>query len=203
MSGALTNLVHALPWIFVCVLIVLLLIPPIQYYYFRRFVYVNVDSVPKEQFKVVVLGASVRDNEYPSNALQERLDTAVDLYNAGNVSEIVVSGSTDGETYDEPKVMKTALVKAGVPENLIVEDGKGYRTFDSCKNIRQLYKTEKVIIVSQGFHLPRALFLCRSMGINAEGVYSTGAFSTYYSRWYTVREVLAMYLAVWNVTFDR
>ncbi len=194
------KLLKVLTLILISVLaIVLVLIPPMQYYYFRQFIYKSVDSVPEREYILLVLGASVKENEYPSNALQERLDTAVTLFESGKVAEIVVSGSKDGETYDEPKVMKTALVKAGVPENLIVEDGEGDRTFSSCKNLSDRNITEPVIIISQGFHLPRALFLCRSLGVSAEGVYSVGSFSTFYSRWYTIREILAMYLAVWDV----
>lgn len=186
-------------WVFLAVIVILLLIPPILYFVYRRYVYISTDSVPNNQGYALVLGAAVSDEDTPSSALQDRLDAARELYVKGKVDKILVSGSRNSEFYDEPKAMKNALVKVGVPEDAIIEDGEGYHTADSCRRAKEVYGLSKVIVVSQGFHLPRALFLCRSFGIEATGVYATGNFSTYYSRWYTVREVLAMYLAVFDV----
>jgi vancomycin permeability regulator SanA len=175
-------------------------IPPMLYFYYRRYVYTSVDVVPKEAAVVVVLGAAVSGTDTPSNALQDRLDVATSLYKQDKVSSIIVTGTRDDDNYyDEPKAMKAALVKAGVSEDIIVEDPEGFRTFASCRRLKDTFNVSKVIVVSQGYHLPRALFLCRSLGIEATGVYAVGSFSTYYSRWYTVREIMAMYVAVWDI----
>lgn len=175
-------------------------IPPMLYYYYRRFIYTSTDVVPKEKSAVLVLGASVLSNETPSSALQERLDVAADLYKQDKVSSIIVSGASDENGfYNEPKAMKASLQKSGVPEALIVEDSEGNRTYESCYRAKHTFEMNNLIVISQGYHLPRALFLCRSLGVDATGVFSVGAFSTYYNRWYTVREVLAMYVAVWDI----
>ncbi len=179
--------------------ILFLAIPPVLYFYYRRFIYVSVDAVPKEPQTVMVLGAAVYPDDTPSGALQDRLDTAVSLYKSKNISKILVSGARDSEQYDEPRAMKAELIKAGVPEDIIVEDGKGFRTFESCFRAKHEYSIDSLLLVSQGFHLPRALYLCESVGIKTTGIYATGNFSSYHSSWYTFREIAAMYLAVWDI----
>lgn len=185
----------------VCVLglLILLAIPPTLYYHYRRYVFTSVDAVDRNPKVGMVLGAAVYKDGAPSSALRERLDTAVALYKEGKLEKILVSGSHEGSVYDEPKAMKAVLVESGVPTEAIIEDNWGFRTFDSCRRAKSEFQFNELLVVSQGFHLPRALFLCRSVGINAYGVYSVGPFSTYYSRWYTVREIGAMYKAVWDV----
>jgi vancomycin permeability regulator SanA len=180
--------------------LIALFIPPMLYFYYRRDIYTSIDVVPKDAAVVVVLGAAVSGTEVPSNALQDRLDVATSLYKQDKVSSIIVTGTRDDDNYyDEPKAMKAALVKAGVAEDIIIEDPEGFRTFDSCRRLKDTFNVTKAIVVSQGYHLPRALFLCRSFGVEATGVYAIGSFSTYYSRWYTVREIIAMYVAVWDI----
>jgi SanA protein len=178
--------------------IVLLAIPPLLYFYYRRYIYVSVDAVGGSHPTGMVLGAAVYPGGTPSSALRERLDTAIELYKAGKIEKILVSGAHD-VGYDEPRAMKTALVESGIPPEAIIEDNLGLRTYDSCRRARSEFEITELLVISQGFHLPRALFLCRSFGIQASGVYSVGPFSTYYNRWYTVREVMAMYVAVWDV----
>jgi len=181
---------------------VLLLIPPALYYRFRKDIFISIEDVPVETHTLLVLGAGIRANKEPSAALQDRLDAAYLLYKDNKVERIIVSGARDSIYYDEPKVMKEELVSKGVPENIITEDPKGTRTYESCRRLSQHFKISKVVILSQGFHLPRALYLCSSFGVESTGVYATGPFSTYYSRWYTIREVLAMYRAVWDIVTD-
>lgn len=184
--------------VFVLMVLVVLFIPPVLYFGYRRYVYVSPTAISGESLTVIVFGAGV-EGDTPSGALRDRLDTAIKMFETGKVATIVVSGARTSEYYDEPKVMKSALVEAGIPEDSVIEDSFGMRTYDTCRRAREEYDISDAILVSQGFHLPRALFLCRNVGINATGVYATGSFSTYYDRWYTIREVLAMYKAVWDV----
>lgn len=178
--------------------IVLLAIPPLLYFYYRRYIYVSVEAVGETHKTGMVLGAAVYPGGTPSSALRERLDTAIELYKSGKIERILVSGAHD-VGYDEPRAMKIALVESGIPPEAVIEDNLGLRTFDSCRRAKSEFEISELLVISQGFHLPRALFLCRSMGIQASGVYSVGPFSTYYNRWYTIREVGAMYVAVWDV----
>ncbi|PIY18346.1 hypothetical protein COZ14_00480 [Candidatus Dojkabacteria bacterium CG_4_10_14_3_um_filter_Dojkabacteria_WS6_41_9] len=185
--------------LFILGILVFLSIPPLFYFYYRQFVYVSVDAVLDNPKTAMVLGAAVYPGGTPSSALRERLETAVALYKAGKVDRILVSGAHEANSYDEPKAMKATLVESGIPEEAIISDNNGFRTFDSCRRAKSEFEISELLVISQGFHLPRALFLCRSVGIQATGVYSVGSFSTYYSRWYTLREIAAMYMAVWDV----
>ncbi|MCC7303963.1 YdcF family protein [bacterium] len=183
-----------------CTLFVMIAIPPFLYFYFRQKIYVSIDSVIDSPQTVMVLGAAVYSNDTPSGALQERLNTAAELYEKKNVVKILVSGARSSEYYDEPRTMRAELVKLGVPDEAILEDNLGLRTFDSCRRAKSEFGISSLLVVSQGFHLPRALFLCDSVGIETTGIYATGNFSSYHGNWYNFREVAAMYLAVWDIT---
>lgn len=183
----------------VLAVIVVVSIPPSLYYYYRQFIYLSVEKVEDTPKTAMVLGAAVYPNDTPSNALQERLDMAVALYKADKVSRILVSGATDTGAYDEARAMKNELIEQGIPAELIIEDNMGLRTFESCKRAKNEFKFDSLLVVSQGFHLPRALFLCRAVGIQATGIYSIGPFSSYHSNWYNLREVGAMYIAIYDI----
>jgi len=179
--------------------LVLISIPPVLYYYYRRSIYISVDAVPKEPQTVMILGAAVYPDENPSNALQDRRDAGVKLYKEKSIQKFIVSGAKEEDGYNEPNAMKTELISAGIPGDIIIEDGQGFRTFDSCRRAKTEYGVTSLLVISQGFHLPRSLFLCESVGIKTTGLYSTGTFSSNHSDYYTLREIAAMYLAVWDV----
>jgi SanA protein len=183
----------------VLLVVLLISIPPVLYFYYRQFVYVSVEAVGNNPTTAMVLGAAVYPNDTPSSALQERLDMAVTLYKLGKINRILVSGARDTGTYDEARAMKATLVEDGVPSEIIIEDNMGLRTFESCKRAKSEFKLESLLVVSQGFHLPRALYLCRSVGIQSYGIYAIGKFSSYHSDWYTFREIGAMYIAIWDI----
>lgn len=183
----------------VLVILVFVAIPPSLYYYYRRFIYLSLDAVKDNPTTLMVLGAGVYPDDTPSSALQERLNMAGDLYRDGKVDKILVSGARDTGTYDEARAMKAELVDFGIPPEAILEDNMGLRTFESCKRAKSEFKLDSLLVVSQGFHLPRALYLCRAVGIEAFGIYAVGSFSTYHSNWYNLREIGAMYLAIWDI----
>lgn len=179
--------------------VLIVAIPPLIYFYYRRYIYVSVESVANNPRTVMVLGAAVYPDDTPSSALQERLNMAVELYKNGKVDRILVSGASDTGAYDEARAMKSALVQAGIPAESIIEDNQGTRTFESCKRAKSEFKIGSLLVVSQGFHLPRALFLCRGVNIESYGIYALGNFSTYHSNWYNYREIGAMYLAFYDI----
>lgn len=181
-------------------IIFLVSIPPLLYYNYRQKIFVSVTSIPRSiPQTVMVLGAAVYPNDTPSNALQDRLEMAHSLYKHGNVEKILVSGAKDEGIYNEPRAMKATLVELGVPAEIIWEDDGGSRTFESCRRAKEDFGFDSLLVVSQGFHLPRALFLCEQIGLRVAGIYATGAFSESHSDYYTVREIAAMYLAVWDI----
>ena len=117
----------------------------------------------------IVLGAAVRPDKQPSRYLQARLDLARSLYDEGRVKVILVSGDGGGEHYDEPQAMRQYLVAHGVPATRIVEDPAGFDTWATCERARKVYGLQRAVLVSQGYHLPRAVTSCRVAGVDAVG----------------------------------
>jgi vancomycin permeability regulator SanA len=113
----------------------------------------------------LVLGAGLRRDGRPTLLLARRLDIAADLYHRGTVDAVLVSGADD-----EPAAMRTHLLAAGVPDAKIVGDAAGFRTWDSCVRAHEVYGVRSAIVVTQEFHLPRAVALCAAAGIDATGV---------------------------------
>ncbi|AEV87315.1 membrane protein [Actinoplanes sp. SE50] len=118
----------------------------------------------------LVLGAQVDPPGEPSAFLAARLDLARRLYQAGKVKAILVSGDHADWSYDEPGAMLVWLVAHGVPADRIVMDHAGFDTYDSCSRAGRIFGVRQAIVVSQSFHVPRAVALCRSLGIDATGV---------------------------------
>ncbi|SJN44325.1 SanA/YdcF family protein [Luteococcus japonicus] len=118
----------------------------------------------------VVLGAQVHPDGRPSRYLRARLDRAVELQRRGLVKVILVSGDNSTSHYDEPTAMKRYLVEAGMPEGKVVIDYAGFDTYDTCVRAKRIFGLERVVLVSQGYHLPRAVTTCRMVGVDAVGV---------------------------------
>lgn len=118
----------------------------------------------------IVLGAGVWSNGEPSDVLYDRIVTAVELYRAGRVEQILMSGDNPTENYDEPTAMKTTAVKLGVPAADVVLDFAGRRTYDTCFRAKEIFAIQKAIVVTQEFHQPRSLYLCNNLGVDSIGV---------------------------------
>jgi len=117
----------------------------------------------------LVFGAGAPEGK-PSPMLVGRLSLAADLYRRGKVQVLLVSGDNSRSHYNEPQVMRDYLVGAGVPRDRIVLDYAGFDTWDSCVRAKKIFGIDRAILITQRFHLPRALTLCRSAGIDAWGV---------------------------------
>lgn len=145
----------------------------------------------------VVFGAAVR-NGRPSAVLRDRLDVAIALYHNGQVSRLIMSGDGRAADYDEPGAMADYAVRQGVPADAISLDRYGLRTYDSCYRLRHVFEVDRAVLVTQGFHLPRALFTCAALGVDAVGA-SADLRPYRNARWYDVRELAALSVAVWDV----
>ena len=120
----------------------------------------------------LVLGARVWADGRPSRYLRERVMTGVRLYHAGLVSQIIMSGAgKDSSGHGEPGVMRRVAEEAGVPPTAIIEDPLGVDTYSSCVRARDEYGMRSVIVATQEFHLPRAVWLCERLGLAAQGAY--------------------------------
>lgn len=131
----------------------------------------SITKIPAEEPPriAIVFGARVRADE-PSNALYDRVLTAVELYRAGRVKKLLMSGDNPTAEYDEPTVMKKTAVQLGVPENDIVLDFAGRRTYDTCYRAGEIFEVKRAILVTQEFHLARALYLCNNLGVESIGI---------------------------------
>ncbi len=160
----------------------------------RGRVYADVADVPESRV-ALVLGAGIRSDGTPSDLLRDRLDKAVDLYKAGKVARLLVSGDNRFVYHNEPAAMRKYLVEHGVATEDIRSDYAGRRTYDSIYRARHIFGLSELVVVSQGFHLDRALFLCDKLGIRAWGL----AADRYSNARATVRECAACLGAVFDV----
>lgn len=117
----------------------------------------------------LVLGASVLPSHEPSPVLAQRIAAATELYQSGKVKKLLMSGDNSQENYDEVSVMRDTALALGVPEENILLDTAGVRTFDSCLRARDQFGLRQVIVVTQKFHLPRALYICDQLGMEVLG----------------------------------
>ncbi|MGW0803716.1 SanA/YdcF family protein [Nonomuraea sp. NPDC002799] len=139
----------------------------------------------------LVLGAGLYGTQ-PTPMLARRLDISAELYHAGKVRALLLSGDNSRKDYDEPTAMRDYLRAKGVPDAVMVLDYAGFDTWDSCVRARKVFGARQVTVVTQEFHLPRAVTLCRTAGLEAFGVGddSTEQFaSTTYT--YAARELFA------------
>nr|WP_307851356.1 ElyC/SanA/YdcF family protein [Nocardiopsis sp. MG754419] len=127
------------------------------------------EDVP-ERAVAVVLGAGVRPDGLPSHLLAQRLELAVELYEAERVRAVLVTGDNGVEHYNETDTMRDYLIDAGIPADRIVGDHAGFDTWDSCARAAEIFGVEEAVVLSQEFHVPRAINLCRAAGIDAVGV---------------------------------
>jgi len=117
----------------------------------------------------VVFGAGLWDGE-PSPYLAHRLDAAALLYREGRVKVVLVTGDNSRKDYDEPDAMRAYLTKHGVPGGRIVSDYAGFDTWDSCVRAKKIFGVDSAVLISQGFHIRRAVALCQAAGVSSYGV---------------------------------
>lgn len=127
-----------------------------------------------------------------------RIDAAANLYHAGKIKHFIVSGDNHIDYYNEPEQMKKSLIERGVPAEKITCDYAGFRTLDSVIRLKKVFMTSKVTIISQKFHLQRAIFIAKHNGIDAVG-YAAEDVSNNYSIKTQIRELLAKPKAVLDV----
>ncbi|GAB4459148.1 MAG: ElyC/SanA/YdcF family protein [Anaerolineae bacterium] len=140
----------------------------------------------------LVLGAGLWRDGSPTPVLYDRVATAVELYQAGRVQKLLLSGDNSFETYNEPAAMQRLALDLGVPPQDIVLDYAGRRTYDSCYRAREIFELGQVTVVTQEFHLNRALYLCNALGVEAVGVAADRRdYRSSWQRFWQVREVAA------------
>jgi SanA protein len=129
----------------------------------------SLDQVPSYPV-AIVFGAEVHADGTLSNMLMDRVDMGVKLYQAGKVKVLLLTGDNGRDSYNEPEAMRLYALSQGVPDAAIVLDYAGFRTYDSCYRARDVFKVKQAILVTQQFHLDRALLTCNAMGLETVGV---------------------------------
>ncbi|MEU9341283.1 ElyC/SanA/YdcF family protein [Streptomyces sp. NPDC048278] len=148
----------------------------------------------------VVFGAGLWDGE-PSPYLANRLNAAATLYKEGRIKVVLVTGDNSRKDYDEPDAMRTYLTAHGVPGTRIVSDYAGFDTWDSCVRAKKIFGVHRAVLISQGFHIRRAVALCEAAGVASYGV---GVDAKHDVTWYYggTREVFAAGKAALDVLFE-
>lgn len=145
----------------------------------------------------IVLGAGVSDRGALSAVLQDRVDCGIALFQAGKVDSLLMSGDHGLKDYDEVNAMREYAVEQGVPNERIFMDHAGFNTYDSMARARQVFEVESAIVVTNRFHLARAVFLARQAGIRAQGVVADRQRYAE-AEWYEQREFMARCKAFLN-----
>jgi vancomycin permeability regulator SanA len=159
----------------------------------------TLDTAPTRP-SALVLGAGLWTDGTPSPVLRSRIDAAITLYQTSRVERLIMSGDANAPEGDETAVMRQLALDAGVPDRAIVVDGLGVRTYDSCYRARHVYGETEVIVVTQGFHQPRSLYLCTGIGLNAVGVVtSEESLPLPLQAEWELREVFATVLVWWEI----
>jgi vancomycin permeability regulator SanA len=148
----------------------------------------------------IVFGAGLWRDGTPTPVLRDRVATAADLLFAGKVEKLLMSGDNRVQNYNEPGAMRDYAISLGVPPEDIVLDYAGWRTYDTCYRARHIFGVTDAILVTQGFHLPRAIYTCNTLGVSASGVPADRREYRRGSRAYwNLREVFATHVALWEV----
>ncbi len=149
----------------------------------------------------LVLGARVYSNGTLSGIFQDRIDTAIDLYRNNKVDKILVSGDHGQDNYDEVNVAKNYLLSKNIKKEDIFLDHAGFDTYDSIYRAKEIFQAESLIVVTQNFHLKRALYIANSLDVDVCG-YSSDLHRYYGENKRQAREVLAKVKAWFNVVLN-
>ena len=141
----------------------------------------TLETVPEKPV-AIIFGAWVTPRGRLSAMLADRVKMGVQLYATGKVKALLLTGDNSREAYDEPEAMRQYALDLGVPDSALVLDYAGFRTYDSCYRARDIFKVDQAILVTQGFHLERALLTCNGLGVESVGVTADVMRPTGYAR---------------------
>ncbi|AYE34375.1 SanA/YdcF family protein [Clostridium septicum] len=131
---------------------------------------VKLEDLPRDIDSIIVLGAGVKNDGEPSDILIDRLETALKIYKEDKSDTFVLTGDHGKEDYNEVRAMKDYIMKHDINEKRVFMDHAGFSTYDSMYRAKEIFKVNKAIIVTNEYHLPRALYIARKLGIEAYGI---------------------------------
>ena len=160
-------------------------------------IYQNIADVPVMP-AAIVFGAGIQSRE-----ARDRVATAVALYKQGKVTKILMTGDNGHTNHNEPESMKRDAISSGVPADDITCDYAGFRTYDSLYRARNIFEVRKAVLVTQRYHLPRAMFLAQKLGLDVVGVDANKRSYGIRQVWYDLREVGAAEAAWFDILTER
>ena len=171
----------------------------------RRFVDSIVDIADAPHAPVgIVFGAGLRRDGGPTTVLYDRVAAAAQLFSEGKVDSLLMSGHETAEGYSEPRAMREVAESLGVPSEAIVTDGLGTRTFTTCERAISTFGIEQALLITQDYHLPRALAICDGLGIDAVGVSADlRPYSPRALQYWETREIPATLVALVEIFISR
>lgn len=164
------------------------------------FIYQDINQIPNAEV-ALILGASVKPNKEMSDIFRDRVDTAIKLYENKKVSKIIVSGDHGKKYYDEVEAAKKYLLEKEIPPDDIFLDHAGFDTYDSLYRAKYIFNAQSMIVVTQNFHLPRAMFIAKKLGHNAYG-FSADLHSYSGAEKMFIREIFADVKAYFDILLD-
>ena len=171
----------------------------------RRFAgsIVNVADAPHAPVGIV-FGAGLRRDGGPTAVLHDRVAAAAQLYFDGKIESLLLSGHETSEGYSEPRAMQDLAESLGVPAGAILTDGLGTRTFTTCERAISTFGINQALLITQDYHLPRALAICDGLGMDAVGVSADlRLYSPRAVQWWETREIPATLVALIEILVAR
>ena len=129
----------------------------------------EVEKLPERDVALLLGAAKIAPSGKPNAFFQNRIEAAAKLYHAGKIRHIIISGDNSRKSYNEPQDMKDALMEKGVPETAMTLDYAGFRTLDSVVRCKEIFSCSRITVISQRFHVERALYIAAKCGIDAIG----------------------------------
>ncbi|HST03408.1 MAG TPA: ElyC/SanA/YdcF family protein [Chloroflexia bacterium] len=148
----------------------------------------------------LVFGAGLNTTGGPSAILYDRVATAADIYKAGKVQKLLMTGDNSTDSYNEVAVMRTTAMQLGVPDKDIVLDYAGFSSWDSCYRAREVFSLQSATLVTQKFHLPRALYTCNQLDVKSVGVIADR--QPYPTQYNELREYPALAATAWRLLIN-
>jgi SanA protein len=168
----------------------------------RNKIYSETDSIPANNVGLLLGTSKFLKSGVPNQYFDNRISATVQLYKAGKIKNIVISGDNSKKNYNEPEDMKNELIKHGIPESRIYLDFAGFRTYDSVFRMKEIFGQHRFTIISQEFHNQRAVYIANSLklnaiGFNAKDVNAYNGFKT------KIREKFARVKVFVDLIFDK
>jgi SanA protein len=198
--SSMKRIITTLGKIILSVSLILLIVFLVVNSYSYPYIHESLETLPQAK-TVIILGASILPDKTLSPILQERVNMAVEIYKRKIVENILVTGDDGSLFYNEVTPIHAYLISKGIPDGDIYLDHAGFDTYSSMYRARDIFLTNSVIIVSQSFHLPRAIFIARNLGLPAYGM-NADIGRHYLARNY-IREIFASVKAVFDLATMR